>query len=1293
VLVEGEAINKLERIKTASEQAFDIGEQYGRSEIVKKLAELTGISPGWIDPSDFCYNNTNSVVFYSYYPHLFERLNVGAYRYIGINYLYSGSVTYRNSMGEVIVLGMWNNGVYSEAIDENQNIIPEETDHEDEVAVFREPVLLINTDQSRDLELYDQTRYCWEKQYFGVDITQFNTVCSTHKGKIYETYHVDSWHTLKEGDIHLHGYQRGERPAIITKDYKSKAIGRVYFEGKEDTERGCLYNGKIYKRPPGPVGPIPISTKLSDGRYVTLYKPNGVLSIWDGCHDYPIHDVDLDESLEINNSCGSATSIDVVSHEKRDLSNTVGRIQWHDDEVVLLVDFANYLYINEISNVDRNVFIQAFSNQLRNRAKKLGMTIDDKFRNFNGINMQVGNVTYILSNGKTGLSGFSNAEKKMVDLFKLKNDVYAGKLSFAKVLWGDFHEFIGNDVIQNDSSSIEVSDSVSDTSSLKGCAPNHNKEQIGHYVRRKLNELSQNEHAFSDDELRCMQDRDWSSNTFGLTNSFIKIVDLTKTLYEQQIDERGYNRYWKDTFTFGADQFLVSSQWYDRNRERFNNWLLNIGCSIEDEIFEPATERHAKYDSGEDRSTLNEIEYFPHKCIIIKIKDEHILKVGSVYEVVRHSWRAKIERAEQAEYVLASVRGKVVGVFIPTLWYVATEENARKYNSPIHPDRIAFIGEDAEEETKELYLNKRIPQPHYGSQNPINYTYDSFGGDKEGQDRNTTKLRTKSSINKYTPLMNYLMENNEEEVEFTFDEMETMLEFKLPNSAHIHPAWWSNSNTHPQGKAWLAAGFIVDGIDLKAKRVRFLKGTIKERARQAETEKTSFVDDAERENIIKTLLNNFSKSGIRLNSHIDFERFKANYNFDFPYSETQFNNLLINECAICDDIAYVFSESEINELGSIIEMEQSQLIYFETFFNKYEGELFDLRIYTVKMFKAIIQKFFPTFECRYGYFTTDVSVKPLDLVRECFKEKQILTFQEIVLKCPGLQPHRIKNHLSVNKEFISVSNNTYTHIGSLYFSEDEGERVAGYVRERLCEDVFVLFRDIDISIFTEEYSHLPYVAVRNAVWLKFLSDFSEQRGEIVSRKDEPLRVPDIISLLCENKQELNPFEIDDFCNMFQGGVLREEITNYIDDNMVRVSRDYFVNDSAVNFDIEGIDKTIALYCPTNFMSLFEIKDFSIFPRLEHPWNSFLLKSFVKRFSKSYKLITPYLGSELGAIAKSEFQFDDYDELMAAAVNQAHILLNANDVLDFLYEKGYIGRRKETIANRVIEKAQELLRSI
>ena len=75
---------------------------------------------------------------------------------------------------------------------------------------------------------------------------------------------------------------------------------------------------------------------------------------------------------------------------------------------------------------------------------------------------------------------------------------------------------------------------------------------------------------------------------------------------------------------------------------------------------------------------------------------------------------------------------------------------------------------------------------------------------------------------KYDPLAAWLRRQlDRREVTLGFDDVERLIESGLPASAHRHQAWWSNSESHVQATAWMAAGWHVDAVDQRARRVRF----------------------------------------------------------------------------------------------------------------------------------------------------------------------------------------------------------------------------------------------------------------------------------------------------------------------------------------------------------------------------------------------------------------------------------------------------------------------------------------
>ena len=73
-------------------------------------------------------------------------------------------------------------------------------------------------------------------------------------------------------------------------------------------------------------------------------------------------------------------------------------------------------------------------------------------------------------------------------------------------------------------------------------------------------------------------------------------------------------------------------------------------------------------------------------------------------------------------------------------------------------------------------------------------------------------------MSKYTPLKTFLQYSKNAEEILTYQQLEKILGFPLPNSASIHREWWANEvnkNTrHTHCKEWLNAGWKVETVSL-----------------------------------------------------------------------------------------------------------------------------------------------------------------------------------------------------------------------------------------------------------------------------------------------------------------------------------------------------------------------------------------------------------------------------------------------------------------------------------------------
>ena len=75
-------------------------------------------------------------------------------------------------------------------------------------------------------------------------------------------------------------------------------------------------------------------------------------------------------------------------------------------------------------------------------------------------------------------------------------------------------------------------------------------------------------------------------------------------------------------------------------------------------------------------------------------------------------------------------------------------------------------------------------------------------------DESSPRSRAANVSPEYRALHKYLRDRYAETVVLTFMQIEDLLGARLPEAAHVEPAWWTNSGTDqtaPQSQAWIAA--------------------------------------------------------------------------------------------------------------------------------------------------------------------------------------------------------------------------------------------------------------------------------------------------------------------------------------------------------------------------------------------------------------------------------------------------------------------------------------------------------
>jgi len=75
------------------------------------------------------------------------------------------------------------------------------------------------------------------------------------------------------------------------------------------------------------------------------------------------------------------------------------------------------------------------------------------------------------------------------------------------------------------------------------------------------------------------------------------------------------------------------------------------------------------------------------------------------------------------------------------------------------------------------------------------------------QVKQVNEMTSQIPSKKYRKLSDYLHTRGEPRISLSFKDIENIIEFDLPDSAHKHRAFWANTTTHSIALSWLGVGY------------------------------------------------------------------------------------------------------------------------------------------------------------------------------------------------------------------------------------------------------------------------------------------------------------------------------------------------------------------------------------------------------------------------------------------------------------------------------------------------------
>ena len=101
------------------------------------------------------------------------------------------------------------------------------------------------------------------------------------------------------------------------------------------------------------------------------------------------------------------------------------------------------------------------------------------------------------------------------------------------------------------------------------------ENKIGVLVRTEMRKLI-TEGRLTKADFELLKSEEWCRRTFHIGHPLIREIDDSVPFKIQLRDENGYLRYWRDSYRFNDQSFVLCKEWFESNRKYFVSWLKRI---------------------------------------------------------------------------------------------------------------------------------------------------------------------------------------------------------------------------------------------------------------------------------------------------------------------------------------------------------------------------------------------------------------------------------------------------------------------------------------------------------------------------------------------------------------------------------------------------------------------------------------------------------------------------------------------------------------------------------------------
>lgn len=361
-------------------------------------------------------------------------------------------------------------------------------------------------------------------------------------------------------------------------------------------------------------------------------------------------------------------------------------------------------------------------------------------------------------------------------------------------------------------------------------------------------------------------------------------------------------------------------------------------------------------------------------------------------------------------------------------------------------------------------------------------------------------------------------------------------------------------------------------------------------------------------------------------------------------------------------------------------------IYTSQVYQRYQKALASLSIFTENvMVQQVMQYAAGRFNYTYSHLFTkpgEAAIVEVDCERVLQKHGGMMTTDEVADELWFIPRDKVCHYLSTNTEILSLGTGQWVLAEHFPFSREDAELVAKMLDERFLSQKYIISRDIpellrqDLPFIAENVSSLSFTGLFNII-LYYLKDRYDFTRSIVTPLGAKIDFSMLFNAYAREHERFSIEDLDTYAKELHVPIYWE--STYAG-GAIRVSQDEFVNRSRVHFDVYAIDRVLESICSGDYMSFQAVPNgmLVLLPACGYQWNRYLLQSYVYGFSKVFRMSYSSFakGGCYGAIVRRDCtSIDSYEKLIERVLTDDDTWTTQTDVLNLVVQRGYQAVRK------------------